>query len=199
MAKTNKKQISINALEKIMNDNYTPTEVIMWNDLEVTINKTLSLQDVLEFVNGVTKSCFSENDNSYMPEVKDFAIKCCIVQLYANFRLPSDVEQRYNLIYCTDVVDVVLKHINNEQLNEIIEAINDKVDNIAQANIEMINKQMEELYASFNNLQTQLENLFSGINSEEMSKFVGALTEGKFDEEKLVKAYVEQKKENNGE
>ena len=198
---SNKKntKISINTFDKILKTTYSNEEIIRWNDIDITINKTLSFKDVLSFVDSVSKSCFTDDNGTYLPEVKDFAIKCCILERYANFSLPQNIEHKYQLIYCTDAVDVVIKYINKTQLEEIISAINDKVDNIAQANIEAINRQMNELYSTFGNLEKQITEMFSGINKDDMTKLVGAISNSNLDEEKLVKAYIENKPSNNGE
>ena len=194
MSKT-EKRISINELEKIATQNYVPTKTIEWNGVEIIIKNTLSLHEVIDFVDGVSTRCFKQETGAYMPEVKDFAIKCCIMQLYANFRLPSNVETRYDLVYRTDAVDVIVQYINKVQLEEIVDAINDKIDNIAQANIEMVNIQMNELYTSFNSLQEQMNSIFSGVKEDDMAKLLGAISEGKLDEEKLVQAYMQSKKD----
>lgn len=190
--KTNKK-ISISAFEKIMKETYTATKNVKWNGVEITIKNTLSFKEVLSFVDSVTKSCFTTDNGSYLPEVKEFVIKCCILEMYANFAMPINVERKYDLVYCTDAVNVVMENINRVQLDEIIEAINDKIDNIAQANIEAVNKQMNELYSAFDNLQEQMTGIFAGIGTDEISKLIGAISGDKFDEDKLIQAYIDKK------
>ena len=113
--------------------------------------------------------------------------------MYANFALPANVERKYDLIYCTNAVKTVVANINVTQFEEIINSINAKVNNIAQANVEAVNRQMNELYAAFNNLQEQMSGIFDGIGTEEVSKLIGAISEGKFDETKLIQAYIDQK------
>lgn len=190
--KSNKK-ISITTFEKIMKENYTPTKTVEWNGVEITIKPTLSFKEVLSFVDNVTKSCFTTDGGTYIPEVKEFVIKCCILEMYANFAMPTNVERKYDLVYCTDAVNVVMDNINRIQLGEIIDAINDKIDNLAQANIEAVNRQMNELYSAFDNLQEQLAGIFAGIGTDEISKLIGAISGDKFDETKLVQAYIDQK------
>lgn len=193
-------RIDVNTFKTIAEGLYSPTKDIIWNGLEITINKTLSLTDMMKFVDNVTKMCFSEDNGAYLPEIKDFAIKSCILEMYANFSLPDNASERYDLIYSTDVVDTVIDNINRRQFQEVIDAIEDKTANIAQANIEMVNKQMNELYIAFDNLQTQLFGLFDGIEPNDMKNLVGAMSGGTIDEEKFIKAYMEQNKpqEENG-
>lgn len=192
MAKT--KKISIGTFDKIVKDTYTPTEVVEWNGTEVIIKRSLSFTEMITFVNNVVKTCFSSENGEYIPEVKDFIIKTCILDMYANFSLPDNIEHKYNLIYNSNAVQVVLNYINRQQFEEILQSIDDKIDHIAQANIEATTKQMNELYSSLNNLQSQFSEIFAGIKSEDMSGLLKAVSENKIDENKLVKAYVEQTK-----
>ena len=110
--------------------------------------------------------------------------------MYANFTLPANVEHKYDLVYNTDAFDTVIEHINIRQLNEIVDAISDKVDNVANANIEAINRQMSDIYTAFDGLQKQIGGIFSGLNSEDVLNFMTAVTESKLDEGKLVDAYM---------
>lgn len=193
------KKISITAFDKIMREENTPIEIIEWHGIDVTIRKTLSLKDALIFVDTVSKSCFDSETGEYMPEVKVFVMKCCILEMYANFSLPANVEHKYDLVYNTDAVDTVLKHINMRQLNELTDAISEKVDNMARANIENINKQMNDVYNAFDELQNHFGQILSGVNAEDVSKLVQSIAEGKIDEDKIVQAYLSQNKSEQGE
>lgn len=192
------KKISVNAFENVMKETYEPTVTFDWNGVEVTVKKTLSLREMLELVDGVVKSCFSSETNAYLPEIRDFATKVCILEKYANFTMPSNVEAQYALVYCTDAVERVLEHVNAGQFNDIDYAISKKVDNLAQANIEAVNRQMNELYNSFDNLQNQLVGLFDGVNNADIQAVAGALANGTLDEERLVKAYMNQTEDKAG-
>ena len=199
MANTKSKKISITSFDKIMRSENTPIEIIEWHGIDVTIRKTLPLKDALIFVDTVAKSCFESDTGAYMPEIKVFAMKCCILEMYANFTLPSNVEHKYDLVYNTDAVDTVLQYINMRQLNELTDAISEKVDNMAQANIENINKQMNDIYTAFNELQNHFGQILSGVNPDDVSKLVQSITDGKLDEDKLVQAYMAHNKTESGE
>lgn len=188
MAKT--KKISINAMDKVVKDTYIPTTIINWNGLEVVVKHNLSFTEVLEFVDSVTKTCFSSDTGTYMPEVKDFAVKSNILERYANFTLPNNLEHRYEIIYHTNIIETVLGAVNHQQFNEMMVAIDAKIKNIAQANIENINKQMSELYTAFDNLQKSLEKIFDGVNTEDVVSLMKTMTEGSLDESKIIEAYL---------
>lgn len=193
MAKT--KKITVNAFERVMKETYTPTETFDWNGVEVIVKKTLSLKEMLEFVDTVVKSCFTDTEGVYIPEVKDFILKACVLEKYANFTMPRNLETQYDLIYHTDALERVLGYVNVQQFNEICCAINAKIEHQAQANVEAAHKQMNALFDAFDSLQTQLGGVFAGVGENDVRAVVDALSQGALDEEKLARAYIAVKNE----
>ena len=186
-------RIDINTLIDMVEDSDAKNKnVIKWNGIDVIINPTLSLKEVLTFVDNVVQTCFSDSEGAYIPEVKDFAIKKCILEMYANFDLPSNVEECYSFIYNSDAVDFVISHINNSQLMEIVQSSEEKMKHLAQANIEMVNRQMNELYTAFDNLQKQITGIYENIDIDDVSNLVSAIANGHIDEEKMVKAFIKE-------
>ena len=163
-----------------------PTSSFEWNGMEVVVNRVLPMNVMLEFVDYVVKTCFSE-EGEYMPEVKDFAIKSCLLEMYANFDLPKDISERYAAIYNSDIVDAVLNHIEGRQFGEIINAIESKISNMAQ---------MNRLNQEFENLTSSMENMFSGVSTDDVAKLINAVSNGDIDEGKVVQAFASQSRKN---
>lgn len=187
------KKISITAFEKAVGEIYEPATTVEWNGLVLVIKRHLSLAEAVEFVNVCTKACFGAEDASYAPEAKDMAIRSCIVAFYTNITLPENVAKQYELIYHSMVLDTIMPNIDQTQLKAIVNAIDDKVDHIASANVELVNKRMEELNNALDGAQKQMSELFKDVNTEEVKNVIEALSTGKIDEEKLVKAYLSNK------
>lgn len=188
------KKISINTLEKCVKEAAgEPFVTREWRGIDVDIKVRLSLMEMMTFVDGVVKSCFTEQSAEYMPEIQDFAIRCSVLETYANFTLPSNIEKRYELAYGCDVYDVILSVIDRAQFDTIMRAIDEKISHLADANIEAINRQVNELYASLSSLEERLSEAFRGIDNESLSGLVDAISNGKLDEEKLVQAYFDAK------
>ena len=80
MAKTEKK-VSIALFDKIVKEHFQNEATIQWHEAEVRVKRTLSLKEMLSFVDEVVGSCFHD-ELGYMPEVKDFAIKSSILTRY---------------------------------------------------------------------------------------------------------------------
>jgi len=187
-------KIDSNKFAEVVGAIYQPTQTVTWNGLEIVIKNTLSLTEVFTFVNNVIQMCFEDETGEYLPEVKDFAIKSCILDMYTNIALEQNVQKRYELIYCSDIIQFIVEHLQNPQLSEITHAIDVKLAHLAQANIESINKQMNDLYNAFDSFEKQIGTAFSAISEEDMTTLLSALTDKGLDEEKLVQAYLSQGK-----
>lgn len=188
------KKISVTAFEKAIDSFYEPTTNVEWNGLTLVIKRHLNLAEVAKFVDVCVKACFNPDDASYAPEAKDLAIRSCIVAFYTNVTLPDNIAKQYELIYHSMILDAITLNVDQIQLNAIIKAIDDKVEHLASANIELVNKQMNDLYGALDGVQKQMSEMFSGVSAEDIKSVMGALTSGGVDEEKLVKAYMANKK-----
>lgn len=192
MAK-NEKKVSINSLDKVIKENFTNKASVEWHGLEVAIKHNLSFTEMLEFVNDVVMSCF-QDDGDFVPEVMDFAIKSNILSKYANLSLPDKLEHRYEIIYNSDAVDFVCQNINMQQLREITASIDRKISYLCNTNVMNIQKQMMALVSAFEDMQQKTTDMFSNFTPDDLVKIMGAIDDGGLNEEKAVKAYLEQTK-----
>ena len=74
-----------------------------------------------------------------------------------------------------------------------MEAIDEKIDHIASANIAVVTKQINLLNESFSELQKQMSEIFSVLDANDVMNITNAFSGGKFDEEKLVKAFIKER------
>lgn len=189
MTKRKIKRISVNEVDEIMKG-VENTETVQWNGLDIVITRSLSLVDMMEFVDGVVKSCFDQTTGAYMPEIKDFAIRLNIMEKYANFTLPSNVERKYDIVVRSGAVEEIMSHINLVQFGELIKAIDAKLQNAADANVQMVFRQFNDVVTSFEELQEKVGALFAGVDPADIGKLMGAISESGISEEKVVQAYI---------
>lgn len=182
------KKISINALERVMKDDYEPTISIEWHGLEITIKKTLSLTEVIKFVEDVAETCFAEGNNDYIPEVRDFAIKSNVLEMYTNLSLPKSNDARYALIYQTDVFDEIIKYINTVQFDEMRDSINEKLKYRSSNLLAKFNEQINDVLGSVEELGNNISNIFEGIDKETIANIAKAIANGNFDEQKFIES-----------
>ena len=129
-----------------------------------------------------------------MPDVRYFVIKSNILSRYANFSLPDNLEHRYQMVYFTDAVDTVCEAINTTQLQEIVDAIDKKIRFNCNTRTAEIQKRIEQVVETIEDMSRQTEALFSGLTKDDMQTLMSAIAESGLDEQKIVKAYMEQKK-----
>lgn len=190
MAKKKIQKISVNAMDEIMK-RFETVETVEWNGLQVVIKKNLSLEEMMTFANSVVKSCFDQASGAYMPEVKDFAIRANVLDMYTNFTLPKDLSKQYDMVIRSGAVEMVLNYINYAQFNELVKAIDSKLQNTADANIQAFITKLDNVTTAFSDMQTEMEKMFSGVDTEDIGKLVGAIANGDNIEEGIVKSYLE--------
>lgn len=185
-------RISIEEFKNAIANDFTPEVDVDWRGITLHIKKCLSLETMMTFVSDVVSSCFAANTNEYLPEIKDFSTRCCILENYAGFILPKSLDEKYEMVYSSDIVSFVVQYVEHGQFNAMLAAIDRKIEYQAQSNIEALNKQMNEVIAGFDALERNLSSIFGGVDNETITKIAGAIANGNFDENKLVKAFVEE-------
>lgn len=193
MAKKKTEQISVNEFEKVLKEVYTPTVTIDWNGLGIIIKKNLSLVEEAQFVDTCVKACFNDKTGEYVPEGKDFAIRSCILISYTNINLPTNYEKSYDFVYQSGIADVVTQYINPAQFDAITRAINDKIAYTIRDGKFSAEHRRSEFYELLTDLVRKVAEYAPDIGPEELQAMIKTLSSGKIDEDKLVKAYMENK------
>lgn len=178
MAKKKGKQVSISALENIVKQADLNIVDVEWNGLPVAITRTISLEEMMKFADNVHKSCFNVDTGAYMPEVKEFAIRSNIMQRYANFSLPDNMERQYMIVMTSGAVEMILEHINLVQYHALMDAIDKKLANTADANISALTARLDTIAQSFEKIQSAMEGMCSGIDAGDVNKLIEFVSNG---------------------
>lgn len=187
------KKISVNALEKAIKANYIPTTTIEWNGLEITVKKKLTLAEMYIFIESVVSTCFSKSDGAFTPENKIFAIRSVAITLYSNIRLPSKEEKIYDIIYGNGLWEIIANNIDKDQYEDVIKAIEAKIEYLSLSNAEAMNQQVRELYSTVEEIAGRISSLFEGVDPNDVKNIASAVANGGFDESKLMQAYLDNK------
>lgn len=190
------KKISVNKLESVANHNIISVPLHGAEEVEITIKKSISLKEVLQFVEDVVSTCVDAETGAYMPETLPFLIKAHVLTSYANFNLPANAEKQYDLIYNTTAVSQVMEHINQEQYHEIVDAIYSKIQHNLAVMESSLAEQMNDLLARMSAFTENSEKLFDGLSGSDISALVSNLASASnVDEKKLVDAVFQAQKE----
>lgn len=193
MAKKNENRVSVNKFETVMKEEFENTVNVEWHGVDLVVKKTISLADMLAFVEECAQSCFLE-DGSFVPELKEFAIRCNVLVRYAGFALPSDAEKKYKLVYGTDAYLTVLEHIDVMQFSDIENAVEERIRfEVAGANREMRRK-LDDAVGAFENMAQQLDGLFGNLTNDDIKSMLEVATKG-VDEKKVALAVLDAQKD----
>lgn len=185
-------RVSINNFEQALAKDTVITETLAdTEDVTIQIKKTITLPEMMLFVQEVVEACIDGETGEYIPEAYDFAIRSAVLTHYANFAMPANLEKQYWLIYSTRAFQQVLNNINEQQFNDIIRAIDRKVkymlDVMSSAAVSKIN----EVIAKFNDVAAVSTKMFDGASPDDMAKFINGITKLKdMKEEDIAQAIV---------
>ena len=189
------KRISVNAIERMIKQEEADMyKRVQFHGETMFIKRSLSLDEALAFIGGIADSVFMD-DGTYVPEAKEFTLRCAILEMYANFRLPENVKNKYDMVYSDviyDAIDMIMSNINTEQYDDMCEAIDKRIAYRIKTNVQAVERKIAGLMQGLEELEDQMRGVFGGMTQEEAAALVGTLARG-VDEEKIVNALVEAK------
>lgn len=180
----------VSNLLKTINGEYSNTVKKTWQGMTFEIKRVLSFAEMTEFIDSVMSLCFSDS-YLYLPEVRDFAINSCIIDYYTNIDIVDDVSIRYNTIYCTNLIEQIKKEINTNQLDNILDALDEKIDYRVSTNIDALLSQVDNIVQTLENFAQKAQDSFKDLTPDDIKGFVSSINSGALDEEKIVKAYFD--------
>lgn len=176
-------------------DKFTEVE---WNGLKIRVRDSISLEEYSEFINYVVGCNFAGANGEYTPEMSSLAFGRAILLFYTNVELPADLDKQYSLImggktYCENLVFTIEEHISDAQLHDLRKAIDKNVDYLLRTKLSVINSRLEKAVDGIEQIANLISEAFGGVDEDTVQKLVSALGNSVFDEEKLVKAFVNSK------
>lgn len=190
------KKVTVSDFEKWTKNVAGPNEVsVEYEGITVQVKKFVNMANVIGMVETVVASCVNKETGDYIPYVMDYALRSEFVERYTNLTLPADTERRYYLLCATDLFDHLVSYVNQDQFASIVRAIRDGIDAALDIRNADIERRVSDILAGFERLSGMAESLFSGIDADTINSMVGAITDGKLDERKLVDAYFEHKED----
>ena len=183
-------KVSVAAWERIAKECAgAPVAVVDWHGEQLEVRRRLGLAEMAALVNFVVKDCFSEDSAEYRPELREFATARAFIFFYSNLTPPVNTEKQYDLIGGTDIYETVLRVVDQAQYSEIMNAIDEKIDALLDANVSSVNKQLERISAAVD----EMAQIFDGIDKSDLEKFLGSIDQGSLSPERLMSAYFTEK------
>lgn len=172
---------------------------VEWNGLEFTVKYMIPLVDMWAFVNSVVGSCFDDDDGEYLPHFKDITFRYCVVKFYTDIELPDeeecDLTELYGALYGTDLIQVIVSHIDRTQMNIIMKSIEEKVEDELSSRRNELAKRLDKTIGAFEEITKSLSEIMGDISSSDIKAIQDALANGgKIDEQYLLDMIMKQHK-----
>lgn len=188
MAQKKNNKVSVATIEKIMKENFAgDTKTFDWYGVQVEYKENISMEYMVTLINEVTNNCF-DKDGDFIPVFKDFLVRTFTVQLYSNVRMPQDIKKQYDILFSTDLYDVLMQHIDQGQYDSILKAIDAQLTYRCNADMIATRQTLNQIIAQFESFGEQLDK----VNVDDVRNIAGALNGLDIDEEKLVDAVLRQ-------
>ena len=185
--KTNK--VSVATIEKVMKERFAgEPKTFDWYGVEIEHKENIPMEYAVTFVNNVVDTCF-DKDGNYIPEFKDFLIRSFTVQMYSNVRLPQDLKKQYDILYNSDLYNVLIQHVDIVQYDTLLMAIDEKLEYRRNADVMTMRMTLNNLIAQFQNFGEQLNQ----VEIEDVKNIAEAINGVDLDEEKFVDAILNRK------
>ena len=190
MANNKRKKVTVGEVETIAKNSYEREHSVEWNGVSINVKHSLDFYKSLEFVNDIVQNCFNEETGLYMPEFADIIARRNIVAMYSNVNLPGDTERMHDILYNTDLVDVVAENANSLQIDNLVSSAMQKIEHLKSERISLSNKKLEDIMNQFDELYDAFSDIITFASEEDvekMSKFIDENGEINYDE--LIKSY----------
>ena len=114
--------------------------------------------------------------------------RCSLVEFYTNIKLPEPIEEKNQIVYGTDIIDLILQNIDAGQFRAIMDSIEKKVNYFVDTNLKRVEDKAEAFLGEIIEQCEELNKAFSEIDAREMASFIKSMTEMNFDEKAVISA-----------
>ena len=141
------------------------------NEIKVLVRPLLDLNTFASAVESAVSSCFDE-DNKYVPWMRDVAFAHAIIAAYSNLELPSNLYDVFDLINGTDLYVQIGKAANQNQFEMLERAVDRKIQYVLDEQNSARKQELDLALATLNSVSQSLM---------ELSEVVDAMTGGNTD------------------
>ena len=122
-------------------------KVIQFDGFEIEVQHRLPIKNTISFVNDVVNMCTDVEAGTYRPELLEFATRCAILMAYAGFEIPKDFDKAYRVVFETDIIEVIMHHIDTRQLEMLKDAVREEICHVARMMTATATSEMIKLVA----------------------------------------------------
>lgn len=139
---------------------------------EFSVRETLTLNEAISFTETALEICFLTNEDegvSFFPELKEFAFKVAIIAYYTDLEMPESTEHLYDVIYNTELFNMVIEIVGADQFSELRSsfdyAVNDKLSKIMINESRLYETPADKMYFAIESLAYHVRDILNKIDS----------------------------------
>lgn len=148
-----------------------------FKDVVIQVRTTLPLEDAMGFVRDIVATCIDDENAEYSPELFDFAVRLYTLMYYANIDLSKDAKKAYQILYNTGIFDQVSESVQAEQLVDLIEAAEKKIEHWKNILSSSIAGKVSDLMKKMDEVMSGSEQMIEAIDGEEFKAAVARLAD----------------------
>lgn len=167
------KKVTFNTLYSDMQKD--EINAIQFMEHEITVKRTLTLKEMIEFVSSVVHSCYDMDDGSYSPEIFEMAFMIYTLVHYAGMEVPKDINKAYMVVVGTDLFDLVCKYVNHAQLGMIKNAAEKRLEFVREKFVSAAVSETNYLIEKVDSMIEESTNVFTSFGSKEFQDTLNAI------------------------
>lgn len=148
-----------------------------FKDVVIQVRTTLPLEDAMGFVRDIVATCVDDENAAYSPELFDFAVRLYTLMYYANIDLSKDAKKAYQILYNTGIFDQVSESVQAEQLVELIESAEKKIEHWKNILSSSVAGKVADLMKKMEEVMAGSEQMMETIDGDEFKAAVARLAD----------------------
>lgn len=148
------------AQEAAQTNKYEKITEIEFEGKKISIRYAIPIDDYTTIVHDVFLLSFTES-GEYIPEMTSVVMKYYIIKNYTDFAIPSNIKEAYDIIVNTDIYSLVLDAVNMEQIADMYDAVDKRIDKALVVSAEVAERNMASVGEQFRAIGDKLTKMFA--------------------------------------
>lgn len=145
----------------------------LFDGMTLEIRKFLEMPEYMSVVQSIAETVFDFEDSEFKPEICEFITRLYVLRAYAGIQMnEKDITKAFRVLMGTDLYFQVAGYIDEEQLNMIIDAAEQRIEYYRAAALSVASKQMSEMVTRMQEAAESAEELSTQVQSEDFKKML---------------------------
>ena len=159
---------------------------------DIDVNIVVTPETARTVVEAIVNACFDE-DGTYRPDMIDVASRIGLIAAYTDVEMPENFEDKCTFVFVSGIFEAIVNEINCYQRDAIMRAVDETIRYRIRTNTNAIESSLITAAGEMNAVIGQFKEMYAGVSGDDMKALIGAISNTKLDEKKLVKAITDKR------